>query len=125
VATGAGGQTATSTVTVTVTPPTGPTTPQGPTIVIAGGTTIQTINRDNILNASGSFSPQGNNPLTFFWTSPNAAVLNANSAMPQIQLPVAEGDYVVYLTVTDSKGNSSTQTIVLQYRGTTSDARQQ
>jgi len=119
VATGSGGQTDTATVTVKVTQPSGGGTPPAPTIVIAGGTNQQTINRDNYLDASGSFSPQGYNPLTFFWSSPNAAVLFPNTAKPQIQLPVAEGDYVVYLTVTDSKGNSATQTIVFQYRGVT------
>jgi len=116
-ATGPNGQTATATVTVNVTQPTPPGPPPGPTIVVAGGFNQETIYRDNILDASGSFSPQGNNPLTFFWTSPNAAVLNPNSPRPQIQLPVDLGDYVVYLTVTDSKGNSSTQTIVIRYRG--------
>lgn len=115
--TGPGGQSDSASVTVQVSQPVTPTPPAGPTIVIAGGTTQQTINRDNYPDASGSFSPQGNNPLTFFWTSPNAAVLNPTSPKPQIQLPTADGDYVVYLTVTDSKGNSSTATIVYQYRG--------
>jgi len=69
-----------------------------PTIVVTGGLNQQTIYRDNILDASGSFSPQGNNPLTFFWSSPDAAILNPNSPKPQIQLPVNEGDYRVFLT---------------------------
>jgi len=118
VATGAGGQTDTATVTVKVTQPTGGGNPPVPTIVVTGGLNQQTIYRDNILDASGSFSPQGNNPLTFFWSSPDAAILNPNSPKPQIQLPVNEGDYRVFLTVTDSKGNSSTATIIIQYRGT-------
>jgi hypothetical protein len=107
-----------ATVTVKVTQPAGGGgPPPAPTIVVAGGLVLETIYRDNILDASGSFSPQGNNPLTFFWSSPDAAIINANTAKPQIQLPNTEGDYRIFLTVTDSKGNSSTATIVIRYRG--------
>jgi hypothetical protein len=116
-ATGQGGTSDKQTLTVTVTPvppPGGKGT--GPTVVIAGGPVIETNVRQVQLDASGSTSPAGNLPLTFLWVSRNtqAAVLNPTSATPIVQLNQLIGDYYFDLTVTDSKGNSSTGTIIVR-----------
>ncbi len=117
VATGPNGQTVTKTVDVKVTQPTTPPVEQ-PTVVIAGGTFQQTIYRDIVIDASQSFSPIGNNPLTFSWTSRNnqAAILTPNSAMPRVQLGIIGGDYLFDVTVTDSKGNKTTVTVTIRFQ---------
>jgi hypothetical protein len=121
-ATGTGGLTASKTVTVTVPGSTGGG--GGPTIVIAGGPTITTVFRQLTIDASGSFSPAGNNPLTFEWNSVDntAAIVNANSSKPSIILGQIGGGlgqvggvYLFHLTVTDSKGNATTQTITVNF----------
>ena len=118
IATGTNGQTDTQTLTVKVTQPTtgGGGTP--PTIVIAGGNMLTTTSRDFQLDASGSFSPSGNNPLTYSWSASNtnpAAILNPTSAVTNIQLSGPSGTYIFMLTVTDSKGNSATATITVLF----------
>ena len=67
------------------------------------------------LDASGSTSPGGNNPLTYLWQSinDNALVINASAPRTQVQLGTIMGSYVFRLTVTDSKGNSSTAIVTL------------
>ena len=110
IATGQNGQTDQQSLTVTIAGGSGP-----PTIVVAGGLNINTIFRYLTLDASGSFSPAGNNPLTFKWVSVNdrALVLGANTAKPQIQLGFIGDVYLFNLTVTDSKGNSSTVVVAV------------
>src|SRR5206468_845058 len=95
IATGPGGSTITKTVDVKVTQPT-TTTPNNPTVVIAGGNFQETIYRDIIIDASQSFSPIGNNPLTFQWASRNnqAEILNPTSPTPRVQLGIIGGDYL-------------------------------
>lgn len=112
IATAQNGQTDQQTLTVTVGGAGGP----GPVIVIAGGTSINTFSRFITLDASGSTSPAGNLPLTFKWVSVNdrALVLNANSPTPNIQLGFFADVYLFNLTVTDSKGNSSTATVAVR-----------
>ena len=88
------------------------------TTAIAGGTTTcQTVVRLLDLNMSGSTSPAGNNPLSFFTTSRSSAavVLNPTSPTPSVQLSVGFGDYFFDVTVTDSKGNKAMATIDVQY----------
>lgn len=111
-ATNSTGQTASQSLTVTVT---GAISSQAPVIVIAGGTTITTYSRYLTLDASGSTSPGGNTPLRFLWTSINdsATVINATSATTQVQLGTIQGSYVFSLTVTDSKGNSSSTVVTV------------
>jgi flagellar motor protein MotB len=119
VATGPSGQTDTKTVTVTVTQPTTPTT-NNPTVVIAGGNFQETIYRDIIIDASQSFSPIGNNPLTFFWTSRQntAVILDPDSPRPRVQLPLNAGqDHLFDVVVTDSKGNRTLVTVTIRYKG--------
>ena len=88
------------------------------TTVVAGGTTTcQTVVRLLDLDLSGSSSPAGNNPLTFFTTSrsTSAVVLNPTSPTPSVQLSEGFGDYFFDVVVTDSKGNQAVATIDVQY----------
>lgn len=114
IATGQNGQTDQQTLTVNVSGGAGGGA--GPTIVIAGGNSQSTFTRFITLDASGSSSPAGNTPLSYKWVSVNdrALVLNANSPTPSIQLGVIADVYLFDLTVTDSKGNSSTATIAVR-----------
>jgi hypothetical protein len=118
IATGAKGLTDTQTITVKVNQPVTPPSGPPPTIVFAGGNLIVVTDRHIRLDASGSFSPSGNNPLTFSWTVRNqnpAAILNPTSPTPDVQLGGPSGDYLFDLTVTDSKGNSSTATLTVRF----------
>jgi hypothetical protein len=121
IATGQGGQTDTQTVTVKVVPPT--TTPPpppsniNPVVVLAGGNMITTIYRFIYPNASGSYSPVNNTPLSYHWTVQNnsAGIVNANSPTPVIELGLIGGTYLFNLTVTDSQGNATTQVITVLF----------
>ena len=109
IATGPNGQTDQLPVTVTV------TAPPGPVIVVAGGT-FQTVDRRHFfLDASGSTSPTGDNPLTFLWVAYNnqATILGQNTATAEIVLEPLKRDFVFLLTVTDSKGKSTTTAVDL------------
>jgi hypothetical protein len=88
---------------------------QPPIINVAGGLTQTVYNRFLNLDASASTSPSGNLPLTYLWESINgsALVINATQAVTQVQLGTIMGSYVFRLTVTDSKGNSSTAIVTL------------
>ena len=90
-----------------------------PVIVFASGNIVYTTIRDLQLNASGSSSPAGNNPLQFYWTSRNSAarIDNPTSPTPQVYLPGNVGNYIFDLTVTDSKGNSTTRTLTVRLIG--------
>ena len=117
IATNQSGQTDTQTVTVKVTPPPTPPPNNNPVVVVAGGTNITTIYRFIYPDASGSYSPIGNTPLTYNWTVQyNAAVIiNPNSPTPIIEFGLIGGTYLFNLTVTDSKGNSTTQVITILF----------
>ncbi len=113
------GDTATQTLTVkqaappVVTPPSG--TP--PVINIAGGDFLQSNNRLIRVDASGSTSSTGG-PLTYKWTSDDAiSFSDSTSATPTITLSITLQTYKARLTVTDSKGNSTTKIISIQYVG--------
>lgn len=86
-------------------------------VVVGGTTACQTVVRLVDLNLSGSTSPSGNTPLTYFTVSRNnqALVLNPNAAQPSLQLGILKGDYLFDVTVTDSKGNKTTITIDVIY----------
>jgi hypothetical protein len=116
-ATGSNGATASKSITVTVTPASPPPSTTPPVIVIAGGNTINTISRFLTIDASGSYSPGGNTPLTFLWTSSgqSIAILNSTSPIVNIQLNDISGVYTMNLTVTDSKGNSSTTVVTINF----------
>jgi OmpA family/PKD domain len=90
----------------------------GPTIVFPSDIVYTTV-RDLRLDASGSFSPAGNNPLSFYWTvrGDKATIYNRTSPTPSVFLPGNAGNYIFDLTVTDSKGNSTTKTLTVRLIG--------
>jgi hypothetical protein len=110
-ATNAAGST-TSTATVTV-------GSSSPIIVFASGNILYTSTRDVRLDASGSSSPAGNTPLQFYWTvrGDKAVIYQRTSPTPNVYLPGTPGNYIFDLTVTDSKGNSTTQTLTVRLIG--------
>jgi hypothetical protein len=115
IATGENGVVASKTLTVTVgstPPPTG----APPTIVIAGGSNQTTTVRNVLIDASGSSSPQGGN-LTFSLATlyGSAQIINGNTSKPTVTLGPTPGPYYFNLTVTDSKGVSTTQEITITY----------
>jgi hypothetical protein len=115
IATGENGVTASKSITVTVgstPPPTG----AAPTIVIAGGSNQTTTVRNVLIDASGSKSPQGGN-LTFSLATlyGSAEIINGNTSTPTVVLGPKAGPYYFNLTVTDSKGVSTTQEITITY----------
>jgi hypothetical protein len=116
IATGENGVTASKTVTVTVGSTTAPTSAP-PTIVIGGGSTQTTTVRNVLINASASSSPAGNNPLTYSLATlyGSAEIINGNTSMPTVVLGPTAGPYYFNLTVTDSKGMSTTQEITITY----------
>ncbi len=71
------------------------------------------------LDASQSYSAAGNTPLTFLWTARNndGVISNPTSATPNVTLPfnIVPGSYVFDLTVTDSKGNTSSAPLTVTY----------
>ena len=86
-----------------------------PAVVITGGPR-ETVDRRHIyLDASGSTSTAGNTPLTYHWASQNylASIFGQDTATPEIVLAPLEMDFVFQVTVTDSKGNSSTDSITV------------
>jgi len=126
------GPPATATVTVPVKPLPPPPVVTPPTVVVTGinglmcsatatvgsnGATYicETVVRQVSLDLSQSTSPAGNTPLTYLTTSnsrnTNAAVLNATSVQPTVQLGEQFGDYFFTVVVTDSKGNQGTATV--------------
>lgn len=103
---------ATRTATVTVAAGTGP-------VIVFPSDILYTSVRDIKLDASGSFSPAGNNPLSFYWTvrEDKATIANRTSATPSVVLTRSAGNYIFDLTVTDSKGNSTTKTLTVRLIG--------
>jgi len=91
----------------------------GPVIVFASGDTLYTTTRDVRLDASGSSSPSGNTPLQFYWTvrQDKAVIYQRTSPTPQVYLPGTPGNYIFDLTVTDSKGISTTRTLTVRLIG--------
>jgi len=116
IATGENGVTAQKSVTVTV-GSTAPPTGQPPVIVIAGGSTQTTTVRNVLIDASGSSSPSGNTPLTYSLATlyGSAQIINGNTSKPTVTLGPTPGPYYFNLTVTDSKGMSTTQEITITY----------
>lgn len=89
---------------------------QEPVIKIAGGPVIETNVRHNQLDASQTFSPSGDTPLTYQWSVRNgrAAIQSPNSPVTVVQLNQTIGDYIFDLTVTDAKGRRTTQTVTVR-----------
>jgi hypothetical protein len=115
-ATGPGGTT-TQTLLVRVNPvPPPPPGGQPPVIVFTGGPVQETTVRQIRIDASQTTSPSGNFPLTYQWTSRHgqAAILRPNDPITDVQLSNLIGDYFFDLTVTDSRGNVTTSTLVIR-----------
>lgn len=114
------GDTATQTLTVKpVTPPVVDPGPSGPppTINVVGGDFLQSNNRLIRVDVSGSTSATGG-PLTYRWSSDDAiSFSDSTSSTPTITLSITLQTYKARLTVTDSKGNSTTKIISIQYVG--------
>jgi len=126
IATGQNGQTVSQSVTVTVNQPVVPPPTSPPVIVILGGPNLAIQAPEFVPlpasmaftpDASNTYSPVGNNPLTFAWTSSTAGVsiAGANTSKPTITVP-APGIYIANLAVTDSKGNVTNQILVLDWQ---------
>ena len=90
-----------------------------PVVVFASGNSILTYTRYATLDASASYSAAGNNPLRFKWTARNNQAMIGSPASPTttVQLPPAAvlGNYIFDVTVTDSKGNSTTAPITVEF----------
>jgi hypothetical protein len=112
VASNAKGQTDSSTLTVTV--PGGGGGGGGPVIVLPDS--IFTTSRFIVLDASASFSPNGNTPLKYLWSSLDgqAAIASPTSAMANMWLNLGNGPWVFEVVVTDSKGNSASKQVTVR-----------
>jgi len=110
-----GTRTVTQDVTVTVNTVT-PPTPQPPTAVISGPSTIETIYRQINLDGSHSTSP-GGGQLTYKWTvTPSTAnIFSPSMATTTVQMPTF-GIYIFTLTVTDSAGQSSSASVTVNFK---------
>lgn len=95
------------------------TTPQNPVVVFSPAATQATSSKQFGLDASKSTSPLGLQ-LSFSWRQVNsnvgAALSNANTATPIVTFS-GRGDYIFEVTVTDSKGNSTTAQTTISYYG--------
>ena len=102
------GQVAQASVTVVVPPP--PAGSGAPPVVNFAQSNITTYVRTVTLDASGSTSPAGNTPLTFFWSVAAGnvvGIVGQNTATPSVTVGTTNGEYDIECTVTDSKGNAS------------------
>jgi hypothetical protein len=96
-----------------VAPPTPPVTGTTPQIVISSPTSVYT----RIADLDASNSTTGNPPLTFSWTVVNGAadIARPTAAKALAYLNGGFGQYIFRLTVTDAKGNVSTQNVTINY----------
>jgi hypothetical protein len=92
----------------------GGTTPT--TTAVAGPKNFSTAGPVVQLDGTKSTSADGK-PLTYAWTesisSPQATIVGASTATPQAQLVGGPGVYTFTLTVTDSTGKTSTDTVTI------------
>ncbi len=114
-AAGSENRSATCTVTVTITP-----TPDPPTAIIAGPSTITTIQRQTTLDASQSTNPAGG-ALTYIWTpvGTGATVLDQGQPVTRVQFSGQFGDYVFNLTVRNALGQQATTSVTVRFISTT------
>jgi hypothetical protein len=108
---GANGEGVSQRVTVTVTPA---GSNLAPTIVISGGANVITQQSVYVLDASGTTNP-GGGTLTFHWTGPaDSTIFSPDSAITNVSRP-GIGTYTYTLTVTNSRGLSSTVNVTVQF----------
>jgi len=106
-------------VTVTVTapppPPPPPPPPKASPPVADAGKNFETFVRHIRLDGSASKDPEGR-PLTYSWRviQGAAALLDASSPTPIVQLLGLAGDYIFELKVTNNAGLSSTATVTVR-----------
>jgi len=90
------------------------------TAAVAGPKNITTTSPSIQLDGSQSTSADGK-PLTYLWSipqgSPSAAILSATTATPTVQFTQSHVTYTFQLTVTDSAGNSATDSVTVDYEG--------
>jgi hypothetical protein len=118
VATGANNAQDTRSVQVRV----GNSTGQGPQVVIVGAPMITTTNTDLILDAAGSRSPYGWEPLSFRWKSVGplfADIDNERTARALVHLTHGPGDYNFEVYVMDRHGNVTVGTVLVRLLATT------
>jgi len=90
------------------------------TAAVASPKNTSTITRQFQLNGSASTSFDGK-PLSYRWDIPQgglqAGISGALTATPTVQFGVGRGDYNFLLTVTDSAGGTSTDSITVTFAG--------
>jgi K319L-like, PKD domain/OmpA family len=102
---------ASSTVTVTV----GGGGGGGGGPIVVTNQSVYTNSRYLSLDASGSFSPTGDAPLTYFWSSVDGrAAIQPSTPTPSVFLNLGTGPWVFEVTVTDSKGKSATAQVTVR-----------
>jgi hypothetical protein len=85
---------------------------------VANPKNLTTVARQITLDATSSTS--ANTPLTYVWSvlpGPSAALINPNSPNPIVQFDSGYGNYTFQVVVTDSKGNTATDTVSILYVG--------
>jgi hypothetical protein len=91
-----------------------------PTIVFTPAASQTVFQKQIQLDASKSTDP-GGLQLTYAWTQVNsniaAGISNANTATPFVTFAGGKGDYTFQVTVTNSKGASSTAQTTISYYG--------
>ena len=96
-----------------VQPPTPPGPTNAPQIIISSPTSVYTLVADLDASASTTANP----PLTFLWTAVdgNSDIARANTAKALAYLIGGKGSYTFKITVTDAKGNKSSQNVTINY----------
>jgi len=83
------------------------------------GPNVDTLDRLLTLDGSKSVDPSGG-PLKYLWTieDKTAVILEPTSITPRVQLGEQFGPYIFLLTVTNSKGISSSSTVTVNFAST-------
>jgi phospholipase C len=88
------------------------------TMAVASPKNATVVARQMQLDGTASTSFDGK-PLSFQWTIPagsqQAAISGANTATPTVQFGIGRGSYTFQLTVTDSTGGTSTDTVTVNF----------
>ena len=101
-------------------PATGRCTAAAKTTALVGSKGATVVTRQYQLDGTASTSADGK-PLTYSWTipqgAPSAGMSQGNTATPVVQFGTIRGTYTFQLTVTDSKGATSTDTTTVNFAG--------